>query len=224
MFFSLRLKDGQEIKQSDRIKIKKEKETCTLTIEKAVLEDSGSYSIVAINEISQTSSFWKFDVHSPPVITKHLEKKIEVKEEDTVIFDIKVQGDPKPEVKWMKDSEDIKSDGKHYTISEEGNLYMMTLKNANRNDSGEYAVQIWNDHGYMKDTCEMNVRCPPEFKLKLEDITANEGDTNVEFTIKMDDKPRFPKPLANKEIDEGQDLTLTIQCSAVPEPKIKWYV
>ena len=56
--------------------------------------------VVAVNEISQTSSFWKFAVHSPPAILKNLEKKIEVKEDDTVIFDIKIQGDPKPEVKW----------------------------------------------------------------------------------------------------------------------------
>jgi hypothetical protein len=60
----------------------------------------GIFQIVAVNEISQTSSFWKFVVHSPPVILKNLNKKIEAKEDDTVTFDIKVQGDPKPEVKW----------------------------------------------------------------------------------------------------------------------------
>ena len=41
----------------------------------------------------------------------------------------------------MRDSEDIKADGKHFTISEDGNLYMLTIKNANRYDSGEYAIQ-----------------------------------------------------------------------------------
>jgi Immunoglobulin I-set domain. len=61
---------------------------------------TGIFQIVAVNEISQTSSFWQFVVHSPPVILKNLNKKIESKEDDTVTFDIKVQGDPKPEVKW----------------------------------------------------------------------------------------------------------------------------
>jgi hypothetical protein len=41
----LRLKEGQQISQSDRIKITKEKETHSLTIEKARLEDTGSYSV-----------------------------------------------------------------------------------------------------------------------------------------------------------------------------------
>jgi hypothetical protein len=59
-----------------------------------------TFQIVAVNEISQTSSFWQFVVHSPPVILKNLNKKVESKEGDTLCFDIKVQGDPKPEVKW----------------------------------------------------------------------------------------------------------------------------
>jgi hypothetical protein len=40
-----RLKDGQQISQTDNIKILKEKETHSLTIEKARLEDTGSYSV-----------------------------------------------------------------------------------------------------------------------------------------------------------------------------------
>ncbi|XP_069669104.1 obscurin isoform X4 [Periplaneta americana] len=285
------LKEGQQITASDRIKIKKEKDTHTLTIEKARLEDTGSYSIVAVNELSQTSSFWQFVVHSPPVVLKGLEKKIESKEEDTLTLDLKVQGDPKPEVKWIKDGEDVKSDGKHIIVSQDGQLHTLVIKNVNRNDSGSYAAQICNDHGWLKESCELNVRCPPEFKRKLSDCTANDGDTNVVFSINAEAypkptikwyindieitekrtefvreedednnyklilkqatkdlagkytckvindlgtsetisnftvqyKPYFPKELTNKEVDEGQDLTLAIQCSAVPEPKIKWF-
>lgn len=45
IFLPFRLKDGQQISQSDHIKIVKEKETHSLTIEKARLEDTGSYSV-----------------------------------------------------------------------------------------------------------------------------------------------------------------------------------
>lgn len=45
VFLLSRLKEGQQISQSDRIKIVKEKETHSLTIEKARLEDTGSYSV-----------------------------------------------------------------------------------------------------------------------------------------------------------------------------------
>jgi hypothetical protein len=49
----------------------------------------------------------------------------------------------------------------------------------------------------VKDTSELNVRCAPEFKRKLTDFTANEGDMNVEFSINVE---------------------------AYPKPAIKWYV
>lgn len=55
---------------------------------------------MASNEISQTSEFWKFVVSSPPQFLKTMKKSVEAREEDTIIFDVKVQGDPKPEVKW----------------------------------------------------------------------------------------------------------------------------
>lgn len=58
-------------------------------------------------------------------------------------------------------------------------------------------MQVWNDHGWLKDTSEFNVRCAPEFKRNLKDFTANEGDTNVEFNINVE---------------------------AYPKPTIKWYV
>jgi hypothetical protein len=47
-------------------------------------------------------------------------------------------------------------------------------------------------------------------------------ETFPAFYLSFSDKPRFPKCLTNIEVDEGQELTLSIQCSAVPEPKIKW--
>jgi hypothetical protein len=58
-------------------------------------------------------------------------------------------------------------------------------------------VQVWNDHGWLKDTSELNVRCAPEFKRDLKDFTAKEGDTNVEFSINV---------------------------VAYPKPTVKWYV
>jgi hypothetical protein len=58
-------------------------------------------------------------------------------------------------------------------------------------------LQVWNDHGWLKDTSELNVRCAPEFKKKLVDFAANEGDIDVEFSINVE---------------------------AYPKPNLKWYV
>lgn len=70
-------------------------------IEKVRLEDSGSYSVVARNEVSQTSEFYKVAVQSPPFFTQKIApRKIEVREGDFTTFTVKVDGDPKPRVRW----------------------------------------------------------------------------------------------------------------------------
>lgn len=72
----------------------------TLVIEGSTLEDAGSYSVVATNELSQCSDFCQVQVHSPPQFIKGMTKSIETKEGDNIQFQVKVQGDPKPSVKW----------------------------------------------------------------------------------------------------------------------------
>ncbi|XP_046987930.1 obscurin isoform X3 [Schistocerca americana] len=284
-------KDGQQIVQTDRIKIIKEtSETYTLSITSTKLEDSGSYSIVATNEMSQTSEFWKFVVHSGPQFLKTMNKSVEAREDDTITFEVKVQGDPKPDVKWLKNGEELKADGKHIITEVDGPTHTLTIKGTTRNDSGTYSCEVINDHGWKKDEGVLNVRCAPEFKRDLSDLQANEGDTNIEFNVKVDAypkpkvkwflgdiditekkneftcteeegtyklvikevttelsgkytckvvndlgtsesssnltvnfKPKFKKPLKDVEVDEGDSLTLTIECDAYPEPNVKWY-
>lgn len=89
------------VKKSDRVKAYDE-ESCsfTLVIEKSTLDDAGSYSVVATNELSQISEFCKVEVHSPPEFIKTMTKSVETNEGDTVTFQVKVQGDPQPTVKW----------------------------------------------------------------------------------------------------------------------------
>lgn len=98
----LRYKDGKEIVQDERFHIVKESdEVFFLVIEKMVLEDSGSFSVVARNEVSQSSEFYKVAVQSPPFFTQKIApRKIEVREGDFTTFSVKVDGDPKPRVRW----------------------------------------------------------------------------------------------------------------------------
>lgn len=42
----------------------------------------------------------------------------------------------------VKDGEDVKADGKHITISEDGQLHSLVITNVNRSDSGIYAAQV----------------------------------------------------------------------------------
>ncbi|XP_054277501.1 obscurin-like isoform X3 [Macrosteles quadrilineatus] len=185
-------KDGKVITKSDCIKTYNEADaTYELVIDKASLDDAGAYSVVATNELSQTSEFCKVEVHSPPEFIKTMTKHIETSEGDTVTFQVKVRGDPMPSVKWLKDGVVLKSDGSHIQISEDGATHTLVVHGINRKDTGKYSCEISNTHGTTRDDGDMFVKCCPQFRQKLSDQKANEGDTNIEFTVNIE---AFPKP------------------------------
>lgn len=96
-----RFKDGQVIIESERIKVVKESEdTFALVIERVTIEDSGSYSVVASNALGQMSDFWQMVANAPPAFIKELLKQREAEEGEAITFQVQVEGNPMPAVKW----------------------------------------------------------------------------------------------------------------------------
>ena len=99
--FIIRYKDGQMIIESERIKVVKESEdTFALVIERVTIEDSGSYSVVASNALGQMSDFWQMVANAPPAFLKQLLKNCQVDEGEAITFQVQVEGNPMPAVKW----------------------------------------------------------------------------------------------------------------------------
>ncbi|XP_022117643.2 obscurin isoform X5 [Pieris rapae] len=190
-------KDGVLITSSDRIIITKESdEVYTITIKDAKLTDTGSYSIVAKNEVNQCSDFWQWHVTSPPKVIKKLGESKVCDEKETVTFEVKTESDPAPTVTWFKNKTEIK-ESSAIKISSSGEAHKLVITSAARADAGEYSCEIRNVHGSTSDSCLLNVRCGPVFTQRLKDITSSEGDVNVEFTVDVE---------------------------AYPEPKVQWYL
>ncbi|CAH0405571.1 unnamed protein product [Chilo suppressalis] len=190
-------KDGVEIKSSDRVQIVKESdEVYKIIIKDAKLTDTGSYSIVVKNEVNQCSEFWQWQVTSPPRITKKLGDSIVCSEKETVTFQIETEAEPAPTVKWFKNKTEL-VESSSVKISESGKAHSLVITSAARADAGEYSCEIRNIHGSASDSCKLNVRGAPMFTKKLTDMTANEGDVNVEFTVNVE---------------------------AYPEPSVRWYL
>lgn len=66
------------------------------------------------------------------------------------------------------------------------------MHGVNRNDTAKYTCKITNKYGSNEDYGEMYVRCSPQFRSRLTDQKAKEGDTDVEFNVNIQ---AFPKPL-----------------------------
>ncbi|XP_035445114.2 obscurin isoform X6 [Spodoptera frugiperda] len=190
-------KDGVEIKSSDRISIVKESdEVYKITIKDAKLTDTGSYSVVAKNEVNQCSDFWQWHVTSPPKVIKKMGENKVCEEKETVTFKVETQSEPAPTVSWYKNKVEL-SESSTVKISSVGEAHSLVITSAAKADAGEYSCEIRNIHGSTSDSCVLNVKSGPYFTQKLKDTTASEGDVNIEFTVAVE---------------------------AYPEPTVKWYL
>jgi Immunoglobulin I-set domain len=189
--------NGKEIVEDERVKFTMAGNYYLVKFSKTQLSDSGTYSVVASNEMSQTSEFWSFTVKSAPTMTKELQKEVIVDEREDIEFVIKADSYPPPTVKWFKDGKEVNQYDARVKISADGNTYTLKIHGANRNDTGKYTVQLENQYGISTSDSEVHVKCAPQFIQKLTDITVSEGDVNVE---------------------------LHVSCDGYPRPSIKWYI
>nr|XP_049692295.1 obscurin isoform X6 [Helicoverpa armigera] len=190
-------KDGVELKSSDRILIVKESdEVYKITIKNAKLTDTGSYSVVAKNEVNQCSDFWQWHVTSPPKVTKTMGGNKVCEEKETVTFKVETESEPAPTVAWFKNKVEL-TESSTVKISSSGAAHSLVITSAARADAGEYSCEIRNIHGSTSDSCILNVKSGPQFTQRLSDQSASEGDKNVEFTVAVE---------------------------AFPEPTVKWYL
>lgn len=150
-------KDGQEMRENDRISIIKEgSETYKLIIKNARLEDSGSYSIVARNEVNQTTEIWKVKVLSPPKITKRLGEPQIFDQGTNMMLSVDVDSVMPPSIKWFRDGELVVEDN-HIRMTREGNKFILRITGIVSEDAGIYKVEISSDHGVITDETKIQV-------------------------------------------------------------------
>ncbi|XP_025269387.1 obscurin isoform X6 [Camponotus floridanus] len=185
-------KDGQLIEESNRIKIIKENsDTYKLVIKNAKREDAGSYSIVARNEINQTTEIWKVGIKYPPKIKKGLGEPRVLNEGDTLNLLIEVDPDCEPtSVNWYKDKQLLTASDR-VKMTQNGSNYILTVSGAKVEDAAVYKAEVVNKYGTISDETKVRVRGIPQFKTKLCDISANEGELNIELVVEVEG---FPKP------------------------------
>ena len=79
-------------------------------------------------------------VECPPEITKHL-MDIEVGETETAKLEVNFIGNPKPEIIWTKDGEELVN-SRHVQIRERENKTTLQLINVNLSMAGEYRLVV----------------------------------------------------------------------------------
>lgn len=91
-------------------------------------------------------------------------KDIKVRVGETIKFEVKIGGEPPPEVTWFHKDKALKSDGKRVKLNTEKTKATIKIENAERADTGKMTLHLKNTSG--EESASANVlvvgKCPFE--------------------------------------------------------------
>uniref|UniRef100_A0A673FZR4 non-specific serine/threonine protein kinase n=1 Tax=Sinocyclocheilus rhinocerous TaxID=307959 RepID=A0A673FZR4_9TELE len=174
-------RDNIEIKNSPTHVVKVEGERHTLLIKWTKPSDAGTYTVTATNEVVEMSSsatlFIKsgecFMVNtvgcpfSEDILTDSNFLTVVVIGDQTVIEDqevtmsVRVSGQPKPMLYWLRDRVTIKTGARHIVDETEEGNFEMIIKSAQKSDSGVYTCKIINEYGTKQCEGKLEVKARP---------------------------------------------------------------
>nr|XP_054602442.1 striated muscle preferentially expressed protein kinase isoform X1 [Nothobranchius furzeri]XP_054602443.1 striated muscle preferentially expressed protein kinase isoform X1 [Nothobranchius furzeri] len=95
---------------------------------------------------------------------------------------VRISGQPKPMLYWLRDRVTVKSGPRHIVRETTDGTFEMTIKSVARSDSGIYTCRIINEYGTKQCEGRLEVKAPPvepglAVVRPVRDITAKAGDT-----------------------------------------------
>ncbi|XP_057680590.1 striated muscle preferentially expressed protein kinase-like isoform X3 [Corythoichthys intestinalis] len=90
----------------------------------------------------------------------------EVMEGQDVVISVKVTGQPKPMVNWLKDKVAVKTAGR-FSVKEEGGASEIRIVSAQRSDAGLYSCQLVSECGTKQEECRVEVKAASQTQLKI---------------------------------------------------------
>uniref|UniRef100_A0A8C3F7H1 Ig-like domain-containing protein n=1 Tax=Chrysemys picta bellii TaxID=8478 RepID=A0A8C3F7H1_CHRPI len=185
-------KSGQKIKPGDddrKYAFESDKGLYQLTIHNLTEDDDAEYSILARNKYGEDSCKAKLTVipHPPPADTtlrpmfKRLLANAECQEGQSVCFEIRISGVPKPTLKWEKDGQPL-SCGPNIEVVYEGlDYYALHIRDTLPEDSGYYRVTATNSAG--SSSCQAYLKVERLTYVKHEYKSEEEREKHVQKQI-----------------------------------------
>ena len=202
-------RDGEQVKESKRIRMSFDGKSCSLTFKPSELDDEGEYKCVARNELGSASTTAELLVNeagTKPEFTEKL-KNISALPGDEARFDVRVVGSPPPEVDWFKGKEKIEDEGRFVLIDDEAeDLFSLVIEDAKPSDSDEYECIAFNEIG--------EVSCKGSLVVE-ETLIAPELEEKAESALPVTEE-RITAP----KLAEKAESALPVTEEAIIAPKV----
>uniref|UniRef100_A0A8C8H1G7 Contactin 4 n=1 Tax=Oncorhynchus tshawytscha TaxID=74940 RepID=A0A8C8H1G7_ONCTS len=147
-------------------------------------EDAGTYECVAENSRGRNTVKGKLSFYAPPHL---IEKPQDVQKpiDDSLVWECKATGKPKPSYRWMKNGENLESLEERIQVANG----LLSISRLTLSDIGMYQCVAGNKHGEVYSNAELKViAVAPDFsqsQLRSHTMVKEGGDVLMECRPKM---------------------------------------
>ncbi|XP_018591070.2 striated muscle preferentially expressed protein kinase-like isoform X2 [Scleropages formosus] len=117
----------------------------------------------------------------PPSFQVPLTNQVVVEGQE-VTMSVRMHGQPKPMIYWLRDRVTIKTDARHVVRETEDGSFEMKITSAQKSDAGVYTCKIINEYGTKQCECKLEVKVPPvepvlAITRQVSDVMVQAGET-----------------------------------------------
>uniref|UniRef100_A0A8C6UJ02 Contactin 4 n=1 Tax=Neogobius melanostomus TaxID=47308 RepID=A0A8C6UJ02_9GOBI len=147
-------------------------------------EDAGTYECVAENSRGMNTVKGKLSFYAPPHLTEKPQDEQKLID-DSLVWECKATGKPKPSYRWMKNGENLESTEERIQVVNGA----LSISRLTLSDTGMYQCVAGNKHGEVYSNAELRViAVAPDFslsQLKSQTLVKVGGDVLIECKPKM---------------------------------------
>ncbi|XP_064634017.1 twitchin-like isoform X9 [Lineus longissimus] len=163
------MRNGVEIFPSSRCQIKQDDDKCVLVLKDLAEGQSGEITCEVANKMGRESCSAKLEVQSPPKLGKPI-KDQKVDEGDSLKVKVPFEGTGPFKFKLRKNGKEI-PETDHVKFQSFDDYVVFHLKDADKDDTAKYSIDISNDSGTLSAPINVKVLARPD---KPSDVTASD--------------------------------------------------
>lgn len=143
----------------------------------------------------------------------------------TIQFECKVEGNPRPQITWFRQTAIIKQSQDFQMYYDDDNVATLVIREVFPEDSGNFTCVAKNSVGYASSTTELTVEGPlSEHGSDITGLSRKSLSRESSMADILEGiPPTFSKKPRAQYVDENTNVLLECRLVAVPEPEIAWY-
>lgn len=139
----------------------------------------------------------------------------------TVQFECKVEGVPRPQITWFKQTQIILPSQDFQMYYDDDNVATLVIREVFPEDAGTFTCVAKNAAGFASSTTELTVDTASDHGSEMNSRRSASRESSLAEVLEGI-PPIFSKKPKIKCVDEGTNVILDCRLVAVPEPEIKW--